>query len=128
MTDLYFVLIVALCFVISFVAVVVCARITGPGSKHVEATNDLVGLDEVLPVAFNSLGLRGPHVRSMSRNCSLPSWPIWASSNARSPTGSSTRAPNCDMKFRATCVFFRCYEGRLTTERDLASRIGESPI
>lgn len=63
MTDLLLVLLVAVCFVISFVAVVVCAQITGSGSIHVEATNDLVGLDEVLPVSLNSLGLRGPHVQ-----------------------------------------------------------------
>ena len=63
MTDLLFVLLVAVCFVISLVAVVVCAHITGSGSIHVEATNDLVGLDEVIPVALNNLGLRGPHVQ-----------------------------------------------------------------
>ena len=63
MTDLLLVLLVALCFVMSLVAVVVCAHITESGSLQVEATNDLVGLDEVLPVALDNLGLRGPTVQ-----------------------------------------------------------------
>ena len=41
MTDLLLVLLVALCFGISLAAIVVCARVTGPGSLHVEAMNDL---------------------------------------------------------------------------------------
>lgn len=41
MTDLLFVLLVALCFGISLAAIVVCARVTEPGSLDVEAMNDL---------------------------------------------------------------------------------------
>ncbi len=41
MTDLLFVLLVALCFVIALAAVVACARITTSGSIHVESTNDM---------------------------------------------------------------------------------------
>jgi hypothetical protein len=41
MTDLLFVLLVVLCFVVSLAAIVACVRVIEPGPLHAEAMNDL---------------------------------------------------------------------------------------